>query len=87
MHGLDNRNPDYPLVVVEWEDAWYDPDENEMSDFRTDYRVTTVGFLVRQLPTISIAQEVLPDGEGFRAVTHIPRAMVVTMRNLGDAVE
>jgi hypothetical protein len=87
MHGPDTRDGGYPLVVVVWEDAWYDPDENEMHDFRTDYRVTTVGFLIRQLPVVSIAQEVLPDGEGFRAVTHIPRAMVVSMRNLGEMVE
>jgi hypothetical protein len=25
---------------------------------------------------VSLAQEILPDGEGFRAVTHIPLAIV-----------
>jgi hypothetical protein len=35
-----------------------------------------VGFLVHEGPRfVSVAQEVLPDGEGFRAVTHIPRSI------------
>jgi hypothetical protein len=35
---------------------------------------------------ISIAQEVLPDDEGFRAVTHIPRGMVQQITRLALAV-
>lgn len=67
----------YPLVLVHWLDAWYDPDEQTYEDWRADYPVQTVGYLVRdEHNVISIAQEVLPDDEGFRAVTHIPRAMV-----------
>ena len=35
------------------------------------------GYLVGEGPSVlSIAQEVLPDGEGFRAVTHIPLPIV-----------
>ena len=67
----------FPLVLVHWLDAWYDPDEQSYEDWRADYPVQTVGYLVRdEHNVISIAQEVLPDDEGFRAVTHIPRAMV-----------
>jgi hypothetical protein len=45
--------------------------------------VQTVGYLVRdERCVISIAQEVLPDDEGFRAVTHIPRAMVQKVTRL-----
>lgn len=73
----------YPLVLVHWMDAWYDPDEQTDDDWRTDYPVQTVGYLVRDDPTvISIAQEVLPEDEGFRAVTHIPRGMVQQVSKL-----
>jgi hypothetical protein len=73
----------YPLVLVHWLDAWYDPDEQSHEDWRADYPVQTVGYLVRDDHTvISIAQEVLPDDEGFRAVTHIPRAMVQQITRL-----
>jgi len=69
--------PGFPLVVVHWLDAWYDPDEQTAEDWRDEYPIRTVGYLVREeVGILSIAQEVLPDGEGFRAVTHIPRPMV-----------
>ena len=36
-----------------------------------------VGFLVGETPRIvSLAQEILPDDDGFRAVTHIPVAII-----------
>lgn len=77
----------YPLVLVHWLDAWYDPDEQTVDDWRADYPVQTVGYLVRdEGPVISIAQEVLPDDEGFRAVTHIPRGMVQQITRLAVAV-
>jgi hypothetical protein len=69
--------PSYPLVVIHWLDAWYDPDEQKQEDWREEYPIKTVGYLVRdEGHVVSIAQEVLPDGEGFRAVTHIPRPLV-----------
>ena len=77
----------YPLVLVHWLDAWYDPDEQTVDDWRADYPVQTVGYLVRdEGAVISIAQEVLPDDEGFRAVTHIPRGMVQQITRLAMAV-
>jgi hypothetical protein len=73
----------YPLVLVHWLDAWYDADEQSHEDWRADYPVQTVGYLVRDdHNVISIAQEVLPDDEGFRAVTHIPRPMVQQITRL-----
>jgi hypothetical protein len=81
--------PDFPLVLVTWRDAWFDFDEPDPEDARADYLVSTVGFLVRQGPRfVSVAQEVLPDGDGFRAVTHIPIAVVEKITQLqepGDA--
>ena len=74
---------DYPLVLVTWHDAFFDFDQTGPDDCRADYLVRTVGFLVHQGPRfVSIAQEVLPDGEGFRAVTHIPRSIVESLVTL-----
>jgi hypothetical protein len=71
------ESPEFPLVLVTWRDAWFDFDEPDPEDARADYLVNTVGFLVRRGPRfVSVAQEVLPDGDGFRAVTHIPVAVV-----------
>jgi hypothetical protein len=68
---------DHPLALVEWHDAWFDHDQRAIEDRRADYLVRTVGFLIDEGPRIvSVAQELLPDGEGFRAVTHIPVAVI-----------
>ena len=76
IDGAPDRPP-HPLVLVTWRDAWFDFDEPDPEDARSDYLVTTVGFLVRQGPRfLSIAQEILPDGDGYRAVTHIPVSVV-----------
>jgi hypothetical protein len=73
----------FPLVLVTWRDAWFDFDATDPEDTRPDYLVHTVGFLVHEGPRfLSIAQEVLPDGDGFRAVTHIPVAVVEAMTPL-----
>jgi len=75
---LDPTSDDgFPLVLVTWRDAWFDFDAADPEDARPDYLVQTVGFLVREGPRfVSIAQELLPDGDGFRAVTHVPVAVV-----------
>ena len=66
-----------PLVLVTWCDAWFDFDQALDDDERPDYLVRTVGFVVREGSRfISIAQELLPDDDGFRAVTHIPWSVV-----------
>ncbi len=75
--------PDFPLVLVSWHAAWFDFEEADPQDCRTDYLVRTVGFLVNEGPRfLSIAQEVLPDGDGFRAVTHIPISIVEEVTTL-----
>jgi len=66
-----------PLVLVTWRDAWFDFDQASDEEERPDYLVRTVGFVVREGPRfVSIAQELLPDDDGFRAVTHIPWSVV-----------
>jgi len=74
---LELLQAEHPLVVVIWRDAFFDFDQSNAEDVRPDYLVHTVGFLLADGPTfVSLAQEVLPDGDGFRAVTHIPRSIV-----------
>ncbi|MEP7060421.1 MAG: hypothetical protein ABI828_06785, partial [Actinomycetota bacterium] len=68
---------EFPLVLCLWHDAFFDFQESDPEDCREDYVVRTVGYLVHEGPRfLSIAQELLPDEDGFRAVTHIPRSIV-----------
>jgi hypothetical protein len=72
-----------PIVLVTWQDAWADSEQHELTEWRSDYLVRTTGFLVRDDPdVVSIAQEILPEADGFRAVTHIPRGMVERVTRL-----
>jgi hypothetical protein len=69
--------PDLPLVLIEWRDAFFDYELKDIEDARDEYLVKTVGYLLREGPDfVTIAQEILADGEGFRAVTHIPVSIV-----------
>ena len=84
----EEAEPDYPLVLVTWHDAWFDFEESDPEDCRLDYLVRTVGFLVNEGPRfLSIAQEVLPDGDGFRAVTHIPVSIIEAVTSLAAQVD
>jgi hypothetical protein len=77
LQRLELEPERYPLVVAEWHDAWFDFEQTAPDDLRLDYLVRTVGFLVSEGPRfVSLAQEILPDGEGFRAVTHIPLPVI-----------
>jgi len=61
----------------------FDFDQSDAEDVRPDYLVHTVGFLVAEGPRfVSLAQEILPDGDGFRAVTHIPMSIVERIERL-----
>lgn len=80
--------PEYPLALVVWRDAFFDFDRKLDEETRPDYLVHTVGFVLADGPTfVSLAQEVLPDDDGFRAVTHIPLAIVERIDYLGTVVE
>jgi hypothetical protein len=77
VQAVRDGTTDHPLALVEWHDAWFDLDQEGPEGCRSDYLVRTVGFLVREGPRfVSLAQEILPDDEGFRAVTHIPLPIV-----------
>jgi hypothetical protein len=77
----------FPLVIVEWHDAWFDVDLESVDRRRPSYLVRTIGFLLSDGPVISVAQELLPDGEGFRAVTHVPAPLVQRILELDRAAE
>jgi hypothetical protein len=73
---LAQQGERFPLVIVEWHDAWFDIDLDGIEQRRPNYLVRTIGFLLSDGPVVSVAQEVLPEGEGFRAVTHVPASLV-----------
>ncbi|HEV8087168.1 MAG TPA: hypothetical protein VGQ50_00690 [Actinomycetota bacterium] len=80
---LDRIQLEHPTVLVIWRDAFFDFDQSDAEDIRPDYLVHTVGFLVSEGPRfVSLAQEILPDGDGFRAVTHIPMSIVERVERL-----
>jgi hypothetical protein len=59
------------LVLVTYRDAHFDFDGPTE---RSDYLVRVVGWIVEDGPLfLSIGSERLPDGDGFRAITHIPK--------------
>jgi hypothetical protein len=75
---------DESLYIVTWTDAFFDEGQITRDDFRSEYVVRTVGFLVRDdADILSLAQELLPDGE-YRAVSHIPRQLVRSCRQLQE---
>jgi hypothetical protein len=85
---LQPESPHYPLAMVEWHDAWFDLDLESPEGCRQDYLVRTVGFLVSEGPRfVSLAQEILPDGEGLRAITHIPLPIVERIVRLERSAE
>jgi hypothetical protein len=64
----------------------FDPND-EACVLRDDYLVRTVGFVMRDDDTwLSIAQEQLPEGDGWRAVTHIPQALIRDRVSLEEGV-
>jgi hypothetical protein len=66
------------IVQVTWRDAFFE--HEEPSERRTDYVVRTVGFLLEQTTGfITVAAEQLPDGDGWRALTHVPMSSVLAV--------
>lgn len=70
------------IVAVVWTDAYFEVDEE--SDDNFDYCVTTYGVILGYHGKfLKLASEVLPNGEGFRAITHIPVANVLKVTKYG----
>jgi hypothetical protein len=70
----------YQPLVVEWRDAFHDFDHNGGDPFRPEYKVKTTGFYIgHDTEWLHITQEILPDGDGFRGVTHLPLVLLQTI--------
>lgn len=60
-------------VMVTWRDAYFEVEYEEPRD----YLVRTLGFVVKVTTKfLGIAQEELPDDDGWRAVTWIPLSTI-----------
>jgi hypothetical protein len=65
------------LERVEWRDAFFDFDLKSVEEARDEYLCQTVGWVLSEEGNfLTLAQELLPEGEGFRGVTHIPHAII-----------
>ena len=78
--------PQYPIVIVEWNDAWLEGTEfvtmDGIKDSHAPWVVQTMGWMLQDDDKgISIANErvVVDDRERFRGRTFIPRQMVVSV--------
>lgn len=78
----------HPLVLVIWRDAYFDFELGDIEEARPDYLVHTAGFLLAEGPRfVSLAQEILPDDDGYRAVTHIPIGLIERITRLGPGTD
>src|SRR3954454_5055130 len=80
---LDRIQLEHPTVLVVWRDAFFDFDQSDAEDIRPDYLVHTVGLLVAEGPRfVSLEQEILPDGDGVRALTYAPVSIVEGLQRI-----
>lgn len=77
---------DYPMVIVEWLDSWFQYPPSGEDNWDAECPMATVGFLVRDdKNVVSVAGEIIAKGdydERFRGITHIPRAVVKSVTTL-----
>lgn len=73
-----------PLALVRWHDAHSDSGQHAESDIPHEALVVhTSGYLLRDDEKgISIAAEWIPESDNYRAVTFIPRALVLGVDRL-----
>lgn len=65
------------LALVEWRDAFFDFQSQDEA-MRSEYIVITIGMVVSCGDTfLDIASERLPNDDGHRAITHIPRPIIL----------
>lgn len=66
------------LEIIEWRDAFHDAEQTSPEDWRADYIVRTVGWILREDELfVHLAAEVLPDNDGYRGTSHIPVPMIL----------
>lgn len=68
------------LALVRWRDAYFEFDRSGGVSERDDYLVETVGWVdeSQEGPFLSIVGEKLPEDDGERAVTNVPKDNVVS---------
>lgn len=83
MAGVARQTGGDVIELVTWRDAWFEFDQPDSEETRDDYIVSTVGFVIDDGRLfLRIAQETLPGDDGYRAVTNIPQAMVLSRQLL-----
>lgn len=77
-----------PAALIVWRDAYFDFDRaGAGTEPRDDYLVRTVGFVLGLSERfVTIGSEALPDDDGYRAVTHVPRECVQSIALMTVAV-
>lgn len=72
-------------VEVFWRDAFQEFDVKDVDRLPDDYVVRTMGYVVDENDRfLVIAQEILPRDDGYRAVSAIPRSLVLQVKTLSD---
>lgn len=72
--------PENPLELIEWRDANFSRDGDEIDDPEDDFICATVGWTRDTVRWVIVVSEVTPGGE--RAITRIPRENVVARKGL-----
>ena len=75
-------SPDYPVVEVEWNDAWSDHDHSSPTQWEESWPVVTVGYLLDEdvSDVFHVAQEFHSSNDTFRCTSHIPAKYVTSWR-------
>jgi hypothetical protein len=73
-----------PLALVRWQDAHSDGGQHAESDIAHEALIVhTIGYVLRDDDKgVSIAAEFIPESDNYRAITFIPRALVLAVEGL-----
>lgn len=67
---------EHQAITVRWTDAYFDFD-HDGENFHEDWPVETTGYYVcHGTRFLHFAMEVLPHGNGYRGMTHIPLVLI-----------
>jgi hypothetical protein len=70
-----------PILEVVWLDHWRDTEQTRTSDFSAKQRMQSVGYLIRETPTVlTISQTLISDPDEVQHTTHIEKALIQSRR-------